>query len=776
MLNFAYIARFWGIVPQKFVNCWSLLQLHHYRMRRLASLLIAFLAAGTLSLSAQRLDQDLSSLATLPNDSQRVQVLNRISEALLQEYPDSAMGFVAQAMTIGRNVNFAAGQTRARLNQALVAIAKGNFDDADAALKICESEFAQQHNMLGLADCALAHGRIAVQQKSWNLALSNCHKADSLFALDTLQKPGPDLLRGQVFQELGSYDLASGFYQTAQRIADHAGDQRGRALAAESLAGLMLLQGRNDSARVQYNTAFEAWKAAGDRLGQMGAFTGMGTALTRAGKPETGAGFLEDAIALARDDRARSREGLALIRLAEADVKLGLPDSAQKHCAQALVLLRNQSDPGPALDARIGIVQAALIRSDYGRAQRHGDTAIAIADSFKLFRPMYVVNQLLYKAYQVQGDYRRALNYFQVATAAKDSMQRGKERNQVLAMQVKMADELAFEGRQMNAKAAETADQLSQDLSQTRLFLFLALGAFVLASAGLVFYMRSANRRGKQIAGMLSEKEEELGESKQELSRVSARLEATDIDYEAIIAERTETLQDAVESLIAENESLQEFIYHSSNDLLGPVARLKGLVLVAKGSGQVKDFVQAIDLIDNVTVYLDKVLQKLLLVHEIKHGFRDIQPVNLEDLLAEIRPKLKEIPGVKYPDLRFQDHLKRPIMIDRNLMRVILENLLENACVFRKDPNNDSPLIEVMLKKEDEDIYISIRDEGVGIPNEIRDKIFDLFFRGNERSKGNGIGLFLVQRALREIGGRIMLESKEGMSTEFIVRFHELEG
>jgi signal transduction histidine kinase len=197
---------------------------------------------------------------------------------------------------------------------------------------------------------------------------------------------------------------------------------------------------------------------------------------------------------------------------------------------------------------------------------------------------------------------------------------------------------------------------------------------------------------------------------------------------------------------------------------------------VAKSSGQIKDLVQSIDLIEAVSVYMDKILRKIVVVHELKHGFRDIRPVNLEELLLDIRPQLKEIPGVKFPDIRLEDHLKRPVLVDKNLIRVILENLLENACVFRRDPNNDSPKIDILLQKEDEGILIRIRDEGVGIPNEIRDKIFDLFFRGSERSKGHGLGLYLVQRALREIGGRVAVESKQGIFTEFTVRFKEMEG
>lgn len=736
-----------------------------------------FLTCGCLlNLRAQRLDQDLESLGRLPQDSSRVQALCRISEATLRDYPDSAMGIASQAMALSRKIGFAHGQAKARLLQTRAFVAKGELDDAEASLEICQSEFGQANDLRGLAECALVDAEIAIARHGWNKALAACHRADSLLEGDTLAWWAPDFYRGKLFQELGSLDQAGTYFEAAISAAAHAGDVRGRALAGEALGNVLLAQGRNDSAATQHRAAFDAWKATGDRNGQLITLTGEGIATTRLGKPEKGLQILNRAFALAKEYRAAYRAGLVLVKIAEAEIKLGLPDSAQRRCYDALALLRNHAEAGPALDARIGIVQAALIRSDYGRAMRHGDSAIVIADSLKLYKPLATVNQLLSKAYETQGDWRRALDHFQRATVARDSLQRQKERNQSLALQVRLDDEADFGNRQETQQAVAEAKAASKDLRRTRLLLWLCLGALVLSLAGALFFFLRSGRNARRVAQLLEEKNEELGESKQELARVSTRLQASNIDYDAIVAERTETLQDAVESLIEENEALGEFIYHSANDLLGPVARLKGLVSVAKSSGQIKDLVQSIDLIEAVSVYMDKILRKIVVVHELKHGFRDIRPVNLEELLLDIRPQLKEIPGVKFPDIRLEDHLKRPVLVDKNLIRVILENLLENACVFRRDPNNDSPKIDILLQKEDEGILIRIRDEGVGIPNEIRDKIFDLFFRGSERSKGHGLGLYLVQRALREIGGRVAVESKQGIFTEFTVRFKEMEG
>ena len=454
-------------------------------------------------------------------------------------------------------------------------------------------------------------------------------------------------------------------------------------------------------------------------------------------------------------------------------MKSGKPDSARRHFYRGLNLLRNAPDPTNALDARIGIVQASLIQNDFGRAMRHGDTAVALADSFQLFRQMAIVNQLLSRAWQNQGDYRKALQHYKVGVSAKDSLQNLRARNASLAMEVKMTDEQAFGNRKTEEKLLSEADSRTKQLELTQLLLYAAAAIMLLSLILFLVFFRKNRKNARKVAQLTKEKEAELGASKKELARVSSRLQETNVDYDSLVAERTETLQEAVQSLIQENEKLESFVYRSSNELLGPIARLKGLVVVAKGSGQVKDFVNAIDMIDAVAVYTDRVLRKLMHIQEMKHGFREIMPVNIEEMLLEIRNDLKELPGVKYPDIRFEDRLKRPVITDGKLVRILLENILENACIFRKDLNNDSPKIEILLQKEGDDVMIRIRDEGIGIPQSIQDRIYDLFFRGSERSKGQGLGLYLVQKALHEVQGRIAIESKEGESTLVTIRIPE---
>jgi hypothetical protein len=68
---------------------------------------------------------------------------------------------------------------------------------------------------------------------------------------------------------------------------------------------------------------------------------------------------------------------------------------------------------------------------------------------------------------------------------------------------------------------------------------------------------------------------------------------------------------------------------------------------------------------------------------------------------------------------------------------------------------------------------IKIKDNGEGIPREYQDKVFDLFFRGNNSAR-SGMGLYIVSRLIEKMQGNIKLKSESGESTEFTVMVPDL--
>ena len=101
------------------------------------------------------------------------------------------------------------------------------------------------------------------------------------------------------------------------------------------------------------------------------------------------------------------------------------------------------------------------------------------------------------------------------------------------------------------------------------------------------------------------------------------------------------------------------------------------------------------------------------------------------------------------------------------MVKIILENLVENAVRFCSPHEADIP---VKINQESHDVLIEISDNGQGIDNELEERIFDMYFRGNERSKGNGLGLYIVKKAIEKLNGSITWSSKQYAGTTFIVR------
>ena len=88
-----------------------------------------------------------------------------------------------------------------------------------------------------------------------------------------------------------------------------------------------------------------------------------------------------------------------------------------------------------------------------------------------------------------------------------------------------------------------------------------------------------------------------------------------------------------------------------------------------------------------------------------------------------------------------------------------------------KDPNyKHEPTVWVSTKKAGDKVFISVRDNGPGIPQNIKEKIFQPFFTTKPTGQGTGLGLSLAYDIVKAHGGELMVETKEGKGSEFIIQ------
>lgn len=104
------------------------------------------------------------------------------------------------------------------------------------------------------------------------------------------------------------------------------------------------------------------------------------------------------------------------------------------------------------------------------------------------------------------------------------------------------------------------------------------------------------------------------------------------------------------------------------------------------------------------------------------------------------------------------------------LISQVIFNLIKNANDAIKDLPNFSKWIKLNIYKNDKNIVIEIIDGGKGIPDEIKDEIFNNFFTTKTEGNGTGIGLFFCQKIMHEHGGSISLQ-KNAKNTTFILNF-----
>ena len=202
---------------------------------------------------------------------------------------------------------------------------------------------------------------------------------------------------------------------------------------------------------------------------------------------------------------------------------------------------------------------------------------------------------------------------------------------------------------------------------------------------------------------------------------------------------------------------LDAFIYRTAHDLRGPLTSILGLVAIAKK--ELKDDMAQLFLekFDKTAVRLDNILNDLVSVTKITRGETNFTKIHLDTLIPALIKRLDNKAdrfGVKFV-LDLPD--RHNFLSDRYLIRSILQNVLENSIRYR-NYDAENTIIDISAKEINGNVQIQITDNGQGIPDDIKDKIFDMFYKGNYASTGTGMGLYITRVAVEKLGGSISVQ------------------
>lgn len=229
-----------------------------------------------------------------------------------------------------------------------------------------------------------------------------------------------------------------------------------------------------------------------------------------------------------------------------------------------------------------------------------------------------------------------------------------------------------------------------------------------------------------------------------------------------------EFIEQKNEHLSQLNSELQEFAYSTSHDLKAPLASITGLLNFCESDlneGEVEEVLANLGKAKRLAKRLANRVESILVLAKSDMQAGDWKPFPVLQRVNEIWDLLPH-EGVS---LDTSIAHKEPFMSVDVCFDAILANLLSNAVKYQ-NPDQKEKTVRVSTWTRDEEFYLSVQDNGVGIPEAYHEKVFRLFHRlAGSDIAGTGVGLTLVKKSTLRLGGDIEIKSDDGM-TDFIVR------
>jgi signal transduction histidine kinase len=211
---------------------------------------------------------------------------------------------------------------------------------------------------------------------------------------------------------------------------------------------------------------------------------------------------------------------------------------------------------------------------------------------------------------------------------------------------------------------------------------------------------------------------------------------------------------------------LEFLIYSISHDLRSPILSVKGLMMLIRDFEKLNPEQQSYLMMAEGSVdRLDQTIFDML-------DFADNAKIELKSESFDIREMVQEI----FDDLKFLAKVPIDFQIeiegsdevyaDRKRVKTIIKNLVSNAVKYCRKDASDT-FVKFSLRQDEYKIEFEISDNGMGIPSEQQEKIFEMFYRYATDTNGSGLGLFIVKEVLGKIGGTIELESQENKGSVF---------
>jgi signal transduction histidine kinase len=544
------------------------------------------------------------------------------------------------------------------------------------------------------------------------------------------------LAMARVFEEVGDYGKSAEFLQQARSLNDSHTDPVLLALILNESGRVNAAQGKIEEAFENYELLLEYAEQLRQPGREADALFHLGRLQTSQRKYKEALDNHKKALALRRSTKDKNGEAASLNEIGELYRAMKNQERALANHVAALEIREAQRDQRGLAESYNNIGVLYYQQKNFKRAIANLELALQSGQEAQVQNQIRKSYDYLSQCYKELKEYKKALEYRESFQAIHEFIQNDKNEHQLLETQNRYVIEKKESEIDQLESIRKEREQKIEDQRNLNILLFIIIGVGVIFVL-LILYFFFANRRANK------------------------RLKAANI-----------TVQNQNKELTDLNATKDKFFSIIGHDLKGPLNSLtsfSGLLINHTDSLSKEEIKMLAKDLDKSLKNLFALLENLLEWSRSQTGAIEFKPevFDLATLLEENKELLKAQAQNKKINIVYTKTKEVNVNAHKQSINTVVRNLIANAIKFTPEEGT----IRLNATPAEDEVMVSIEDNGVGIPADVLEKLFRIdtkhSTKGTADEKGTGLGLILCKEFIEKNGGNIGVRSEVGRGSIF---------
>jgi len=409
--------------------------------------------------------------------------------------------------------------------------------------------------------------------------------------------------------------------------------------------------------------------------------------------------------------------------------------------SQRAQLLAIELGQKPAIvESAITIAKFLNKQKDYRQAIEMGTKALSYINDISSKDIQAQIYKALADSYQGINEYKKSIYYYNKYNAKRDSLV-DQERTKIFA---EIDIQYQVDKKDKENESLKLVNQKNQVIIEQRTLIAIGIGLGLILLSLLTMNLYLNNRRKKENV----------------------------IQMEQKVQERTEHLNATNKQLRKANEELESFAYIASHDLKEPlknISNFTGLLKTISDPNLIEQLKVPLKFINLNIVQMETLIEDVLTFSKAGKIVDGKKMKPFSAIINQVKTELQTTLTEKNAQVLINqnnsekdlDLIKFPIQLTQ-----VFKNLIENGIKYNEQ---SPPCIKITYEQNEKNAIFTVSDNGIGIPKEHHNRVFEMFKRLHSRSeyKGSGIGLAICKKIIENLEGSISLESKKSEGSTF---------